>query len=139
MMKNAYRIPGSAEKRGYSATHPSPSLPPRSACFSRSSLTWVLSLGSSLIPYISVSWSKMAVNIYRVLINSKFGLFYSNFLILTPTFSKVPIEKYGKIPFFSGKQHFYSFFQNPSENSDLPKLITDYQSFDVLSFYYLNF
>ena len=54
----------------------------------------------------------------RVLTNSKFGLFYSNFLILTPTFSKVPIEKYGKTPFFSGKQHFYSYFQIPSENSD---------------------
>ena len=54
---------------------------------------------------------------HRVLTNSKFGLFYSNFLILTPTFSKVPIEKYGKTPFFSGKQHFYSYFQNPSENS----------------------
>ena len=53
----------------------------------------------------------------RVLTNSKFGLFYSNFLILTPTFSKVPIEKYGKTPIFSGKQHFYSYFQNPSENS----------------------
>ena len=56
--------------------------------------------------------------ITRVLTNSKFGLFYSNFLILTPTFSKVPIEKYGKTPIFSGKQHFYSYFQNPSENSD---------------------
>ena len=55
----------------------------------------------------------------RVLTNSKFGLFYSNFLILTPTFSKVPIEKYGKTPIFSGKQHFYSYFQNPSENSGL--------------------
>ena len=54
---------------------------------------------------------------HRVLTNSKFGLFYSNFLILTPTFSKVPIEKYGKTPIFSGKQHFYSYFQNPSENS----------------------
>ena len=54
----------------------------------------------------------------RVLTNSKFGLFYSNFLILTPTFSKVPIEKYGKTPIFSGKQHFYSYFQNPSENSE---------------------
>ena len=53
----------------------------------------------------------------RVLINSKFGLFYSNFLILTPTFTKVPIEKYGKTPIFSGKQHFYSYFENPSENS----------------------
>ena len=27
-----------------------------------------------------------------ILSSSKFGLFYSNFLILTPTFSKVPIE-----------------------------------------------
>ena len=27
------------------------------------------------------------------------------------------IEKYGKTPNFSGKQHFYSYFQNPSENS----------------------
>ena len=53
----------------------------------------------------------------RVLTNSKFGLFYSNFLNLTPTFSKVPIEKYGKTPNFSGKQHFYSYFQNPGENS----------------------
>ena len=34
----------------------------------------------------------------RVLTNSKCGLFYFNFLILTPTFSKVPIEKYGKTP-----------------------------------------
>ena len=39
---------------------------------------------------------------FRVLTNSKFGLFYSNFLTLTPTFSKVPIEKYGKTPNFSG-------------------------------------
>ena len=53
----------------------------------------------------------------RVLINSKFGLYYSNFLILTPTFSKEPIEKYGKNPIFSGEQHFYSYFQNPNENS----------------------
>ena len=53
----------------------------------------------------------------RVLTNSKFGLFYSNFLTLTPTFSKVPIQKYGKTPNFSGNQHFYSYFQNPSENS----------------------
>ena len=37
----------------------------------------------------------------------------------TPTFSKVPVEKYGKTPNFSGKQHFYSYFQNPSENSVL--------------------
>ena len=43
----------------------------------------------------------------------------------TPTFysesnfSKVPIEKYGNTPSFSGKQHFYSHFQKPSENSVL--------------------
>ena len=54
---------------------------------------------------------------FRVLTNSKFGLFYSNFLNLTPTFSKVLVEKYGKTPIFSGKQHFYSYFQIPSENS----------------------
>ena len=29
----------------------------------------------------------------------------------------MPIEKYGKTPNSSGKQHFYSYFQNPSENS----------------------
>ena len=44
--------------------------------------------------------------------------FTLNFLILTPTISKVPIEKYGKTPIFSGIQHFYSYFQNPSENSE---------------------
>ena len=54
----------------------------------------------------------------RDLTNSKFGLFYSNFFILTPTFSKMPIEKYGKTPIFSDKQHFYSYFQIPSENSE---------------------
>ena len=48
-----------------------------------------------------------------VLTNSKFGLFY--FLFLTPTFSKVPIEKIGKTLNFSGKQQFYSYCQNPSE------------------------
>ena len=57
------------------------------------------------------------MTIYRVLTNSKLGLFYSNFLILTPPFKKVPIEKYGKTPSFSGKQHFYSYFQYPGENS----------------------
>ena len=61
--------------------------------------------------------------IIRVLTNSKFGLFYSNFFILTSTFSQVPIEKYGKTPIFSGKQHFYSYFQIPSENSDNSNLI----------------
>ena len=52
----------------------------------------------------------------RVLVNSKFGVFYSNFLSLTPTFCKVSTEKYSKTPTFSGRQHFYSFFQNPSDN-----------------------
>ena len=65
-------------------------------------------------PYIT---ERLLMDVNRVLTNSKFGLFYSNFLILTPTFSKVPIEKYRKTPFFSGKQHFYSYFQNRSENS----------------------
>ena len=55
----------------------------------------------------------------RVLVKSKFGVFYSNFLSLTPTFCKVSIEKYSKTPTFSGRQHFYSYFQNPSENSEL--------------------
>ena len=64
---------------------------------------------------------------HRVLTNSKFGLFYSNFLILTPTFSKVPIEEYGKTPNFSGKQCFYSYFQNPSENSGSHRLKIDFQ------------
>ena len=53
----------------------------------------------------------------RVLVNSKFGVFYSNFLSLTLTFCKVSTEKYSKTPTFSGRQHFYSYFQNPSENS----------------------
>ena len=57
---------------------------------------------------------------YKVLVNSKFGVFYSNFLSLTPTFWKVLIEKYSKTPTFSGRQHFYSYFQNPSDNSELP-------------------
>ena len=53
---------------------------------------------------------------HRVLINSRFGVSYSNFSFLTPTFWKGSIEKYGKTPTFSGRQHFYSNFQNPSEN-----------------------
>ena len=52
-----------------------------------------------------------------VLINSKFRLFYSNFFILTPTFSKVQIVKYGKTPNFFSRQHFYTHFQSNSENS----------------------
>ena len=35
---------------------------------------------------------------------------------MTPTFQKSPIEKYGKTPNLTGRQHFYSYFQNPSEN-----------------------
>ena len=58
-----------------------------------------------------------------VLTNSKFGLFYSNFLILTPTFSKVPIEKIGKTLNFSGKQQFYSYCQNPSERLPAAKFV----------------
>ena len=54
----------------------------------------------------------------RVLVNSKFGVFYSNFLSLTPNFCKVLTEKYSKTPTFSGRQHIYSYSQNPSENSD---------------------
>ena len=74
----------------------------------------------TLPKFLSISFKifQLLACIYnRVLTNSKFGLFYSNFLILTPTLSKVPIEKYGKTPIFSVKQHFYSYFQNPSENS----------------------
>ena len=36
----------------------------------------------------------------RVLINSRFGVSYSNFSFLTPTFWKVSIEKYGKTQLF---------------------------------------
>ena len=43
--------------------------------------------------------------------------FTPTFLSLTPTFLKVLIEKYSETPTFSGRQHFYSYFQNPSENS----------------------
>ena len=51
------------------------------------------------------------------LLYSKFGVIYSNFLNLTPTFWKGPIQRYGKTPNFSGSCHFYSCFQNPSESS----------------------
>ena len=67
--------------------------------------------------YGLVQSGTVSYGLVRVLTNSKFGLFYSNFLILTPTFSAVPIKKFGKTPNFSGRQHFYSYFQNPSENS----------------------
>ena len=38
-------------------------------------------------------------------------------MILTPTFSNVPIEKYNKTSNFSARVQFYSYFQNPCENS----------------------
>ena len=57
--------------------------------------------------------------ISRVLVNSISGVVNSNFLSLTPTFYKVSIEKYSKTPLFSGRQPFYSYFQNPSENSEI--------------------
>ena len=41
----------------------------------------------------------------RVLVNSKFGVFYSNFLSLTPTFLKVLIEKYSKT---SARDNYFS-------------------------------
>ena len=47
----------------------------------------------------------------RVLINSRFGVSYSNFSFLTPTFWVVSIEKYGKTPTFSGRQHFTPIFK----------------------------
>ena len=47
----------------------------------------------------------------RVLINSRFGVSYSNFSFLTPTFWKVSKEKYGKTPTFSGRQHFTPTFK----------------------------
>ena len=79
-------------------------------------INWLL---NRLLFQNKIVFLSLKIVFVRVLTNSKFGLFYSNFLILTPTFSKVPIEKYGKTPNFSGKQHFYSYFQNPSENSVL--------------------
>ena len=54
----------------------------------------------------------------RVIVNSKFGVFYSNILSLTPTFCKVLIEEYSKTATFPGRQHFYLDFQNLSENSE---------------------
>ena len=55
----------------------------------------------------------------RVLINSKFGVFYYNYLSLTPIFCKSSIEKYSKTPIFTGRHHsLYTYFQNPTENSD---------------------
>ena len=85
-------------------------------------MSWYVSRDLHLVRLLSYTL-KMAMqlvkllHLYRVLINSNIGLFYYNFLILTPTFSKVPKEKYGKTPNFSRMQHFYSHFQNLSENS----------------------
>ena len=64
----------------------------------------------------NAAWCKGAFTGASAFSLTPIGLFYSNFLILTPFFSKVLIEKYGKTPNCSGKQHFYSYFQNPSEN-----------------------
>ena len=47
----------------------------------------------------------------RDLSNSRFGVSYSNFSFLTPTFWKVSIDKYGKTPTFSGGQHFTPIFK----------------------------
>ena len=47
----------------------------------------------------------------RDLINSRFGVSYSNFSFLTPIFWKVSIDKYGKTPTFSGGQHFTPIFK----------------------------
>ena len=67
------------------------------------------------------SWISRGENdtIYRVLINSRFGVSYSNFSFLTPTFWKVSIEKCGKTPNFFWMTAFYANFQNPSENPDI--------------------
>ena len=44
----------------------------------------------------------------RALINSRFGVSYSNFSF---PFWKVSIDKYGKTPTFSGGQHFTPIFK----------------------------
>ena len=69
---------------------------------------------SKVMPLTIYKWHEWGLS--RVLVNSKFGVFYSNFLSLTPNFV-VSIEKYSKTPTFSGRQHFCSYSQNPSENS----------------------
>ena len=76
--------------------------------------------GQTLFPYYMITMViPLAVSVATpcfcaaTVSNSEFSLtpnldyFTPNFLILTPTFSKVPIEMYGKTPNFSGKQHFY--------------------------------
>ena len=42
-----------------------------------------------------------------------FTLFYSD-----SNFFKSPNTEVGKTPNFSGREHFYSCFKNPNENSD---------------------
>ena len=49
--------------------------------------------------------------VIRDLVNSRFGVSYSNFSFLTPTFWKVSIDKYGKTPAFSGGQYFTPIFK----------------------------
>ena len=65
------------------------------------SLFWVL-----FVQLVGVNKS-----LFRVLIHSRFGVSYSNFSFLTLTFWKVSIEKYGKTPTFSGRQHFTTIFK----------------------------
>ena len=47
----------------------------------------------------------------RVLVNSKFGVFYSNFLSLTPIFGKASIEEYSKTPTFLEDSSFTPIFK----------------------------
>ena len=56
-----------------------------------------------------VSWRSCSQVQDRVLINYKFGVFYSKFLSLTPIFCKVSTEKYRKTT-SSHRYHFYSNF-----------------------------
>ena len=69
---------------------------------------------------------------HRVITNSKFGLFYSNFFIVTPTFLKAAIERYCKTHNFSGR-HFYSCFQNHSKKSETDRQ-TDRQTDALLAY-----
>ena len=61
----------------------------------------------------------------RVFVNSKFGVFYSNFVSLTPIVWKVSTEEHSKTTTFSGIHQFYSYFQNPSEDSCLDFFIAE--------------
>ena len=66
-------------------------------------------------------------------------------MILTPTFSKVPIEMYGKTQNFTDKQHFYYYFQNPSENSDVDAVYRTIRFFhykdnaNIFEIHYIHF